>query len=174
MSDALKNRLSLIRDKVNRSHLDNISGNSSPRQQHQATLKPNLTPAPSLKDLEARSFVGSLKRDATERKRKTDNLLQVIHQRNEESGTSDEFEVRLQKLRQHALQARRNVEIEARIDEIRRRKYDREQNLKEWGKEMKRGEKPLYKRIEEKFENQVLFPQIVEERVKLNHIRDMH
>jgi hypothetical protein len=95
MSDALKNRLSLIRDKVNRSHLDHISGNSSPRQQPQATLKPNLTPAPSLKDLEARSFAGSLKRDATERKKKTDNLLQVIHQRHEESGASDEFEVRL-------------------------------------------------------------------------------
>jgi hypothetical protein len=45
--------------------------------------------------LEARSFAGSLKRDATERKKKTDNLLQVIHQRHDESGTSDEFEVRL-------------------------------------------------------------------------------
>jgi len=31
MSDALKHRLSLIRDKVNRSHLDHLSGNSSPR-----------------------------------------------------------------------------------------------------------------------------------------------
>jgi hypothetical protein len=46
--------------------------------------------------LEARSFAGSLKRDATERKKKTDNFLQVIHQRHEESGgASDEFEMRL-------------------------------------------------------------------------------
>ena len=100
MSDTLKNRLSLIRDKVNRSHLDNHSGQPTPTKLKQPLLlQPKLTPAPSAKDLEARSFIRSLKRDQTERKKRTENLLLALHQRNEEAS---DFDQRMQRLRQHA------------------------------------------------------------------------
>jgi len=67
-----------------------------------------------------------------------------------------------------------NMKIEYKLDEIRRRKEERERKHNEWVMQMKQMKTPLYQKIEEQYEENIVLPQILQERQKLNQIKLLH
>jgi hypothetical protein len=66
------------------------------------------------------------------------------------------------------------MKLEYKLDEIRRRKEERERKHNEWIVNMKNMKTPLYQKIEEQYEENIVLPQILQERQKLNQIKELH
>jgi hypothetical protein len=68
------------------------------------------------------------------------------------------------------------VLIEERIDEIRRRREERERKHQEWLKQMKamKSSPPMFKQIEDQYEQRFVLPKIHEEKTKLSEIKEQH
>jgi hypothetical protein len=73
--------------------------------------------------LEAKEFVKSLRKDANERKMRIENNIKSALDKREHDF---EMEKRLEKLKIQEKELQRNSELETRIEEIRRRKEERE------------------------------------------------
>lgn len=63
------------------------------------------------------------------------------------------------------------MNAEYKLDEIRRRKEERDRKHIEWMQGMKNMKTPLYQKIEEDYEENIVLPQILQERQKLNQIK---
>lgn len=127
---------------------------SSRLQEIKARVKHSSKPtSPSSK--QASDFVRNLRREAQIRHERVETLQR---QEMERRAMELEAETRIDKEKRNELQVLRAVQIEERLDEIKRRKEERERKHLEWITSMKQMKTPLYQKMGESYEQRVVLP----------------
>ena len=101
--------------------------------------------------MEARDFVKSLRKDAKLRQRRAESLMKGVM---EKRVYEIEVEAKLDIDKRSEMQLLKNHQIEERMEDIRRRKDERERKHLEWLRSMKqmKSQPPLFLKMGENFE----------------------
>ncbi|TNV73789.1 hypothetical protein FGO68_gene10496 [Halteria grandinella] len=177
MDETLQKRLQHIKEKVelskNAMTVQNTPLHSPKISQYELKTTSQDDYSTNKKGVNNKEFVRSLRKDAVQRQKRAESILKA----NAEKRLQDmELEVKIDQEKRAQQQVQKEIMIEERIEEIRRRKEERERKHQEWLRQMKamKSSPPMFRQIEEQYEQRFVLPKIYEERSKLNEIKEQH
>eukprot|EP00347_Sterkiella_histriomuscorum_P023825 403333258 len=164
----LENKMYLNEDLVRMAY----SVNTSPQnQEHHGKLKSQLISPSFEQTQEAKQFVKSLKIQQKERQVKLQSLNNSMLEKRK---NVFEISMKQDQERQEQIKLTRDLQIELAMNKIKQRKEEREKQYNEWVKTQKqlKQSEPLFVKYQKQFEENVLLPQINEQKVLLTQIKE--